>query len=388
MTFNPEERKSLGTIASLYLIRMLGLFMVLPVLSVYGAGLEGATPLLLGLAIGVYGLAQALLQIPFGWLSDHVGRKKVLVFGFLLFVIGSLVCSFAEDAYLLILGRALQGAGAVSAVLLALLSDYISERNRTVAMAIVGVSIGLSFGISVVIGPIIANAYGLSGVFNLSAILGVLALFLVLFVIKDRPSAPVTKRPAFSSEVFSVNLLRLDFGIFSLHFMQMCIWVAVPRILIENLGIALDKHWLVYLSVVGGGFVLMLPFMRFWGKRGQTKLAILAAVAVCALAMFLMSQMSSYASFVIGLFLFFWGFNLLEATLPSTVTKLAPQQQKGVASGVYSTCQFVGVFCGGAVGGWALTAFGPESLFYISAALAALWFLAVLPAKGLGRVDD
>lgn len=402
MSFTLKERQSLATIASLYLIRMLGLFMVLPVLSLYGAELGGSSPFLIGLALGIYGLAQALLQIPFGWASDRIGRKKVLIVGFGLFVVGSLICSYSDHIGLLIVGRAIQGAGAVSAVLLAVLSDWIEEDNRTTAMAVVGVSIGLSFGISIIAAPVIVSHYGgLSAVFNLSAGSGLLALFLVLYFVptSDSPSnqtnlsklsGSTAKSPGqninlLMESIWIANLVRLNFGIFALHFMQMCIWVAVPIVLLENLGIAIDDHWVIYLIAVAGGFILMAPFMRFWDKRGKTKLAIVMAISCIIVSLLLMSRIGSYGNFVFGLFLFFWGFNLLEATLPSTVTKIARPEAKGRATGVYSTCQFLGVFAGGTIGGLMLSQFGVVSVFYLSAAIALIWLLIMLPAKGFSR---
>lgn len=396
MSFDHLERRSLGTIASLYLIRMLGLFLVLPVLSVYGQDLDGASSSLIGLALGIYGLSQAVLQIPFGIASDKFGRKIILIIGFVLFVFGSVICALADNIYILIVGRAVQGAGAVSAVLLALIGDSISEGNRTTSMAIIGVSIGLSFGLSVVFSPIIAESFdGLESIFYLSAFLGLLALALVLFAIPKSTlvsKLDIEKVGALSAQkkpksVFSPNLLRMDLSIFLLHFMQMCIWVAVPSVLIDELQIELNRHWLVYMATVGGGFILMAPFMRLWDKRGKTKTAILVAISCIALSLFLMAQVSIYWVFLIGLFGFFWGFNLLEATLPSTVTKLVNPEEKGFASGIYSSCQFLGVFFGGVIGGLVLSKIGLSAVFYLSGSIGILWMLSILPANGLNKIS-
>ena len=387
MPFKSEEKKSLSIIASLYLIRMLGLFMVLPVLSLYGTELRGSTPFLIGLALGIYGLTQALLQIPFGWASDKVGRKKVLIVGFCLFVLGSLLCALADNICLLIIGRALQGAGAISAVLLALLADRVSEANRTVSMAIIGVSIGASFGLSVVAAPVIVGAFGgLSAIFNLSTLLGVLALLMVLlFVSSETPVASQDKPPVALRPLLTPNLIRMDFGIFALHFLQMCIWVAVPGILFEQLGVPIDRHWAIYLLTVTGGFIFMAPFMRLWDKRGQTKRAIMVAISCVLLSLMLMSQLAGYRFFVFGLFLFFWGFNLLEATLPSTATKLASAESRGTATGIYSTCQFMGVFLGGAAGGLVLSLYGSSAVFYLSTIIACVWLMLMVPMKNLDK---
>lgn len=390
MPFSKQETTALKTIASLYLVRMTGLFMVLPVLSLYGQNLQGATPLLLGVALGIYGLAQAALQIPFGAASDRFGRRSLLVVGFSLFIGGSLICAGAESVYTLIIGRLLQGAGAVSAVLLALVSDQISEKNRTISMAIIGVTIGISFGFSIIVGPLLASQLGgLDTIFYVNSALGILALALVLFVIRepllDAEDTKAKRLVRGSLKTALVpDLLRLDLGIFSLHFMQMCIWVSVPGILLGQLGIALEKHWMVYLASVGGGFILMVPFMRMWDKRGQNRRAIMAAISVCGISMLMMGLGQTPMMFLLGLFLFFWGFNLLEATLPSTVTKVADNANKGAATGVYSTCQFLGVFFGGVTGGWLLSRFDSHSVFYVSAVLSLIWLLVAMSGKNVG----
>ena len=373
MAFEVHEKKALGLITSLYLVRMLGLFMVLPIMSIYGMELKGASPFLLGIALGIYGLTQALFQIPFGWASDRFGRKPMLVIGFSIFVLGSLICALSSSIELLLLGRAIQGGGAVSAVLLALLADSTRNENRTLSMAVIGISIGLSFGLSVVLGPAVASLYKLQGVFVFTCVLGLVALALAIWKI-DEPHA--RERPEsfdIRMAVSNFDLLRLDLSIFALHFLQMCIWVAVPGVLISKLGINLDSHWLVYLIAVGGGFLLMAPFMRLWDKQGKTHRSLTAGIVALLIAVLSMSQVEQYHFFLLGLVLFFWGFNLLEATLPSALTKIADPKYKGSASGVYSTCQFAGVFFGGVVGGWLLANFGPIQVFQFSAAICVLW---------------
>lgn len=390
MPFSKQELTALKTIASLYLVRMTGLFMVLPVLSLYGQNLEGATPLLLGFALGVYGLAQAILQIPFGMASDRFGRKTLLVLGFFLFVFGSVICANAESVYILILGRLLQGAGAVSSVLLALVSDQIGPQNRTISMAIIGVTIGISFGVSVIAGPLVASYFGgLDAIFYVNVALGILALLLIIFFVGESAAETVarTSRGSLGS-VLTPDLLRLDLGVFCLHFMQMCIWVSVPGMLLGQLGIAVEKHWIIYLASVGGGFIFMAPFMRMWDKRGQTRRAILVAISVCGLSMLIMGLGKVQVVFLLGLFLFFWGFNLLEATLPSTVTKVASNANKGAATGVYSTCQFLGVFVGGVSGGWLVSVFDSHAVFYVSAVISLVWLLLTLPGKNFGTLAD
>lgn len=378
MAFQVAEKKALSLITCLYIVRMLGLFMVLPIISVYGDQLTGATPFLLGLALGIYGLSQAILQIPFGRMSDKFGRKPMLVIGFLLFCLGSWLCSVSNSIEMLLLGRALQGAGAVSAVLLALVADSIEEKNRTISMAVIGISIGVSFGLSVVLGPVIAATYQIQGVFLFSLVLGFLALLLVLFLVPSTSNSVEhmrtgSNRSSLSSVLFDPDLFRLDFSIFSLHFLQMCIWVVVPGVMVSELNLAAESHWVVYLIVVGGGFILMAPFLRMWDRQGKVKLSMQIATGVLLLALILMSQVDHFYLFMLGLLLFFWGFNLLEATLPSAVTKVANADAKGTATGVYSTYQFAGVFFGGAFGGWLLSVYTPVVVFYVAAVLAVLW---------------
>ena len=390
MAFQPQEKQALGLITSLYLVRMLGLFMVLPILTLYGMELSRSTPFMLGLALGVYGLTQAIFQIPFGWASDRFGRKPLLLLGFSIFVLGSFVCAYASSVEMLIVGRAIQGAGAVSGVLLALLADSTSPENRTISMAVIGISIGLSFGISVVMGPVIASYFKLYGVFIFAAILGGIALAIASLKLKEPEASEVSgarerKVPALKQTLLNFQLFRLDLSIFSLHFLQMCIWVAVPGVLITELGFNLDSHWMVYLIAVGGGFILMAPFMRFWDKRKKTSISIRVAIVAIFLSVLSMSQVDQYHFFLLGLVLFFWGFNLLEATLPSTLTKVAEPSAKGTATGVYSTCQFAGVFFGGVAGGWMMSSYGAVQVFYFSGAICVLWLLLML-AKRLPEV--
>ena len=381
MGFSRAEIRSLILIASLYLVRMLGLFTVLPVLSLQGLGLDGATPVLLGLALGVYGLTQAMLQIPFGWASDRWGRKPLLLFGFSLFLLGSLMCSQADDIWILVAGRALQGAGAVSAVLLALIADRIESPNRTLAMAFIGVSIGLAFAISMVIGPVIASVWGLSGLFDISTVFALTAMVAILLWVREPDRTTLVRSRQNYWVRLSPTISRLNLSIFMLHFLQMCIWVAVPGVLLEQLGLAIDQHWLVYLVAVGGGFLLMAPFMRIWDRKGMTRQAILVAIVVLCLATLLLSQSQSFSLFMFGLFSFFWGFNLLEATLPSALTRAAPEEQRGVATGVYSTCQFLGTFCGGILGGWLLAGYGSQMVFAVGGVFGACWLLWLLPSQ-------
>ncbi len=378
---NSLEIRSLTGLLSLYSLRMLGLFMVLPVLSVYGDDYAGSTPFLLGMALGIYGLTQGLFQIPLGLLSDRVGRKAVIAGGMLVFLAGSLVAATSDTIYGLVLGRALQGAGAVASAIMALLSDLTTEQNRTKAMAAVGASIGVSFALAMVLGPVLAASVGVEGIFWLTAVLAVFGLAVVIWLV---PSPVAASRVA-SRETLAVpkliastlrngELLRLDVGIFVLHMVQMASWVAVPVILVQAMDFGIASHWWFYLLTMGGGFVAMLPAMIYAERRRRLKPVFIGAIGLLAAAeLLLFASGDSFAAFGVGLFLFFTAFNLLEATLPSMVSKGAPGAARGTAMGIYSSSQFFGAFAGGVVGGALAHYSGLEMVFAFSALAAAVW---------------
>ncbi|PCJ98669.1 MAG: MFS transporter [Alteromonadaceae bacterium] len=376
-----SEARSVASLALLYAIRMLGLFMVLPVLVIYGGDYRGATPLLLGAALGVYGLTQALFQIPLGMLSDIFGRKPIIFLGLMIFACGSLLAASAESIEGLILGRALQGSGAIASAVMAMLADLTSEQNRTKAMAAIGASIGLSFSVAMIIGPMITAVFGLSGVFVLSAILagvGVGVLYLLVpsppQSFKRRDTRPIPQ--LIRETAANVELLRLNWGIFSLHAILMASFVAVPYMLEQDLGIERAQHWQVYLPVLLFAFIAMLPFMMVAERKQKIKPVFLLAVFMLAVTLFALSvfHQNAFAAFA-AIFLFFVAFNLLEATLPSLVSKISPAGSKGTAMGIYSTSQFLGAFVGGLVGGWFMGQFGVSAVFLASAIAAGLWFL-------------
>lgn len=371
------ELRALLGLVFLYATRMLGLFMVLPVLALHASEYQGATAFTIGLSLGIYGLSQGLLQIPFGVASDRWGRKRLIVLGILLFVAGSLVAAAAEDVASLILGRALQGAGAVSGVLMALLADVTREQVRTRAMAAVGGSIGLAFALAMVLGPLIANRWGMDSVFWVTAALGVLGLPVLLAIpspvsAAGRESGPV---PQWLRRVLrDPELLRLDLGIFVLHFAQMATWVSVPVLLEQVAGFERAHHWYLYLGTMAGGFLLMIPFVWYGETRRRLKPVFLGAIALLAAAEVVIARAGAgLGVMVAGLLLFFTAFNLLEATLPSLVSKRAPAGIKGSALGVYSTSQFLGAFCGGACGGLTAQAFGWGGVFWLAAGAALVW---------------
>lgn len=377
-----SERRAISGLAGLYASRMLGLFMVLPVLALYADTLEGSTPLLVGLALGIYGLTQATLQIPFGLLSDRIGRKRVIAMGLVIFALGSVVAALSDTIFGVIAGRALQGGGAVAAAIMALLADQTREEIRTAAMATIGLSIGVSFAIAMVLGPWLAAWAGLTGVFLFTALLTLLGL-LVLW--RWVPAAPRRRRhrdvgmdrQQFKSVITRPDLWRLDMSIFALHLVLMAIFVAVPFRLL-NAGVAIEYHGLAYLGIMALSFVAMVPLIIVAEKQQRMRLMCLVAIGaiVLSLAGLGLPLSPSYWLFV-WLFVFFTGFNLLEATLPSMLSKLAPAGAKGTAMGVYSTSQFLGAFLGGTLGGLLAHYGGLNAVFIGCAGLSLCWWIAM-----------
>nr|WP_298964602.1 MFS transporter [uncultured Halomonas sp.] len=377
-----SERRAISGLAGLYASRMLGLFMVLPVLALYADTLAGATPLLVGVALGIYGLTQATLQIPFGLLSDRIGRKRVIAMGLVIFALGSVVAALSDTIAGVIAGRALQGGGAVAAAIMALLADQTREEVRTAAMATIGLSIGVSFAIAMVLGPWLAAWAGLAGVFWFTALLTLVGL-LVLW--RWVPAAPRRRRhrdvgmdrQQFKSVITRPDLWRLDISIFALHLVLMAIFVAVPFRLL-NAGVAIEYHGLAYLGIMALSFVAMVPLIIVAEKQQRMRLMCLVAIGaiVISLAALGLPLSSGYWLFV-WLFVFFTGFNLLEATLPSMLSKLAPAGAKGTAMGVYSTSQFLGAFLGGTLGGLLANYGGLNAVFIGCAVFALCWWAAM-----------
>ncbi len=374
-----SETRAAGGLALVFAFRMLGMFMVLPVLATYGMDLAGATPLLIGLAIGAYGLTQAVLQIPFGILSDRIGRLPVIYVGLLIFAAGAALAANADSIWGVIAGRVLQGAGAISAAVMALLSDLTREQHRTKAMAMIGMSIGLSFAVAMVVGPLLTRAYGLSGLFWVTAGMALLGIFIVLLMV---PSASRTLRhresgvakQALLPTLKHADLLRLDLGIFVLHAILMASFIALPLALVEQGGLAKEEHWWVYLTALLVGFFGMLPFIIYGEKKRRMKHVLLGAVAVLlACEVYFWAFGTSLNALVLGTVVFFTAFNLLEASLPSLISKVAPAGGKGTAMGVYSTSQFLGAALGGILGGWLYQHYSLSGVFLGCAALALLW---------------
>jgi len=385
--FAKLDARVVASLAGLYASRMLGLFMVLPVLALYIDDYQGASPFWLGLVIGAYGLTQALLQIPLGLLSDRMGRRPVIVGGLLVFILGSVVAALSESVWGLFIGRLLQGSGAIASTTMALVSDLTSDENRSKAMAAIGGSIGLSFMLAMVAGPLLAAAGGMAWVFWATAALALcgLALFL-LAVPKPLESSANREVRADLSQLRSVvaepNLLRLNFSIFTLHLLLMAAFVVVPSLLVEQLGIAKQHLWWVYIALLGGGFVLMIPLLIIGETRGRHRTVLLAAIGALTVALFGLYLSADFWPVLVLLLLFFAGFNLLEAMLPSWLSKACPAGFRGTAMGVYSSGQFLGAFFGGLLGGWSLQQFGSSQLFLMLAMLALVWWFL---ARGLSQ---
>lgn len=372
----PAERRATLGLASIFGLRMFGMFIVLPVLALYAEALPGGRDhTLVGLALGAYGLTQAVLQIPFGWASDRWGRKPVIVAGLVVFAAGSFVAAWAPTIAWTIVGRALQGAGAISAAVLALAADLTRDAVRTRTMAVIGMTIGATFAVSLVLAPAISPLIGVPGIFALTGVLALGAIAVLRFVVPQgahasaRSDAPAQWKRALADR----ELLRLNYGIFALHAALMALFVQVPFMLRDN-GVVPARHWLVYLPVLLVSVALMLPALWQADRPGRGKPVFVGAVAVLFAGQALLAAASGSLVLVVGaLVVFFAAFNLLEATLPSLVSKFAPQGVKGTAIGVYSSVQFLGTFVGGAVGGWLSQWHGAAAVFGFGLVLTAIW---------------
>jgi len=377
-----EIRASL-LLASVYGLRMLGMFLILPIFAIYASQLSGSpSQFQIGLALGIYGLTQAIFQIPFGMTSDVFGRKRVIYFGLAIFILGSLIAAASTQIEGIIIGRAIQGAGAISAVLTALLADLTREEHRTKAMALIGASIGLTFALSLVISPWLNATIGVPGIFLMMAILTLMAFLVIRFFIPEPISAK--KNATLTRKDFYVilkrfDLGRLNLGIFVLHATQISMFMAVPFYLINQGGIPLQKHWIIYLPVLLSSFILIIPVIIFSERLKQVKSAFLMSILILLAAQLSFIYLShDLVGIVISLLIYFVGFNFLEASLPSLVSKIAPTNQKGLALGVYNTSQSLGIFVGGSVGGLMTKLYGYSATFLFCGALIFLWFVLSL----------
>ncbi|TMG76659.1 MAG: MFS transporter [Betaproteobacteria bacterium] len=374
-----ELRGSLS-LASLFALRMLGLFLILPVFAVHARHLTGGdSQTLVGVALGIYGLTQGILQIPYGMASDRYGRKRVIVIGLLLFALGSFVAAWTSDIHAVILGRAIQGTGAIAAPVTAFIADITREEHRTKAMAMVGGSIGLTFAVSLVAAPALYRSIGMDGIFELTGALSLAAIWMTLAVVPAEPrsagdSTRRVQRGALGEVLRNTEQLRLNLGIFSLHVVQMAIFVVIPVALVRYGGLAVSEHWKIYLPVVLGSFALMMPPLVQAERRGRMKFLFLAAIVLLlAVELGFAVCYTNFAMAIALLLAFFVAFNILEASLPSLVSRVAPPASRGTALGVYNTTQALGLFVGGAAGGWLAKNFGDPAVFVFGFAVIALW---------------
>ena len=389
-TMTPQERRSSASLAIIFAFRMLGLFLVLPVFALeagkYPGGDDAA---LVGLAMGIYGLTQGFLQIPFGVASDRFGRKRVMVIGLLIFAAGSILAALAPTMAWLVAGRALQGAGAISAAVTALLADQTRDVVRTKAMAMVGASIGLMFAISLVLSPLLNTLLGLSGIFALTAVLALSGIAVVLWWVPAEPVKHAEELPAKLGESLLAvlrlpALLRLNFGVFMLHAVQLAMWVALPAMLVQA-GLSKDHHWWVYLPAVLGSFLVMGATLFPLERRGYLRAVFLSSVGLIALVQIgllaVASSVPTITTLALLLFVFFCGFNVLEASQPSMASRVAPAGARGTALGVYNSLQSLGFFAGGALGGWLVKAYGPQMLFGVCALAMLAWLVVAWPMQ-------
>lgn len=379
----PVELRATWGLGTVFSLRMLGMFMVLPVLTTYGMALQGASEALIGLAIGIYGLAQAVFQIPFGLLSDRIGRKPLIVGGLLIFVLGSVIAALTTSIWGVILGRALQGSGAIAAAVMALLSDLTREQNRTKAMAFIGISFGITFAIAMVLGPVITHAFGLNALFWMIALLATAGIVITLLVVPSSDSHVLNResgmvKGSFRDVLSTPRLVKLNFGILCLHILLMSSFVALPG-QFEQAGFPAADHWKVYLITMLIAFASVIPFIIYAEVKRQMKRVFIFCVALMLIAeVILWLAGSHFWTLVIGVQLFFIGFNLMEAILPSLVSKESPPGYRGTAMGLYSTSQFIGVAIGGSMGGWVFGHFGAGNVFLIGAVLSIIWLLVSL----------
>ncbi len=373
---NSTELRAGISLAGVFGLRMLGLFLIRPVFAVHAPRLAGGDNLtLVGIALGAYGLSQAILQIPFGVASDRWGRKPVIYAGLAVFAAGSVLAGVADDIWTAIAGRTLQGGGAVSSVVVALAADLTREQHRTKIMAMIGATIGLAFALSLVAAPALYERIGMSGLFYLTGALCLAAMAVVGALVPEPPPPAPRPEGAHRGELLHPELLRLNLGIFVLHLVQMAMFVVVPRLLVEA-GLPLRQHWQVYLPAVLVSFAIMVPPILYADRRNRPKPVLLGAIALLAVVQVSFAFSASVLAYGAVLLAFFVAFNVLEAMLPSLVTRIAPAHARGTAIGVYNTTQTLGLFFGGLAGGWLAEHFGATAVFSGCAALAALWLVA------------
>ncbi len=376
-----QELRASTSLAAVFSVRMLGLFMIYPVFAAFARQLTGATAYKIGLALGIYGLSQGLLQIPFGLLSDRFGRKVMIVIGLVVFGIGSAVAASSSSIDGVIWGRALQGGGAVGSVILALVADLTAEENRTKAMALVGMTIGSSFLVAIVTGPVVGGWIGVGGIFWLMTALALVGIAITAFIVPAPRRLRVhreaqTVLALVGSTLRDSELLRLDFGIFALHAMLTASFLVLPEMLTKTLGVSSREQWLVYLPVLLVSVAIMVPAIILAERYRRMKSVLVGAVAALAVSQLALAADGQDAYVLVAaLVVFFAGFNIMEASLPSLVTKTAPSGSTGTATGIYSSSQFLGIFAGGVIGGWVHQTAGTTEVFLLGGAVAFVWLL-------------
>lgn len=381
-----DEIRSATSLASIFALRMLGLFLILPVFAIHAKTLpDGDNALLVGLAMGIYGLSQAFGQIPFGIASDKFGRKRIIVIGLILFAVGAFVAASATTVMGVLIGRAIQGAGAISAAITALIADSTRDEHRTKAMAMVGGSIGLTFALSLVIAPLLYQSIGMGGIFALTGVLSLIAIGVVLYVTPDAPALQHEPVPL-SVVLKNRELMRLNYGVFVLHLSQMAMFVVVPSVLVQFLDLPVASHWKIYLPIMFASFIAMLPAIFIGEKYGKMKQVFVGAIALLLLVQLGFWQFLQQPFALVSLlFAFFVAFNILEASQPSLVSRIAPPAAKGAALGVYNTLQAIGLFCGGAVGGWIKQNFSGSSVFIVCAIMTVLWLIIAINMPDIAK---
>ena len=386
---NPSELRASLALSSIFALRMLGLFLILPIFSLHAKGLpDGDNATLVGLTMGIYGMVQALFHIPLGLLSDRYGRRVIVAFGLSLFIIGALIAASHDDLWWIMFGRAIQGAGAISAAISAWVADLTREEVRTRAMALIGGSIAISFALSVVIATPLYHALGMPGIFWMMAILGCISLWVALQFVPTA-SVPVLSAPNGVrghlnqlKKVFqNPELVRLNIGVLILHTSQVALFLVIPRLL-DEVGLPIADHWLVYLSVLVASLIIMMPMMMQAERKNRLALLVKVSIGLmcCAqlyFAVVLIGQWSSILSLCVGLLIFFIGFNLLEALQPSLVSRYAGEN-RGAGLGIYNTTMSIGLFFGGILGGWLYGSWGPNSIFYVDIGLLIGWLIIAL----------
>ena len=376
---NSAERLFALKISLVMAVRMLGLFMLFPVMSVYASDYESATPFLIGMAIGIYGFTQALFQIPFGYLSDRFGRKPILLAGLLIFLLGSIMAANTSNIIIVVIGRAFQGGGAISAVLMAFLADSVSEENRAKANAFVGFQIGVAFMLSLLIGPIISSRVGLSGLFWVIAILSLIAMLIVLSLKQTKSITYYKLSIKAFKETFTKELLALDFSIFSLHLILAAGFIVMPLLIMENQIVSMLDNWQLYLPAVLLSFLGMIPLIIISEKFKKTKYILLISILLLISSQIIFFSLNlNFKVFLITLTIFFVAFNTVEALLPSLLSRTASASKRGLAMGIFSTSQFLGTFIGGAIGGFIYDIYNLNSVFLFTIFVAIIWWLLIL----------